>query len=196
MSEIFSTRTGESGGFDENMAATVDYFNRSEPKYPAARLAKDRFAKWWVDVGWYDKHFDSQNVLNIASNYKRDFDLGNTLPFTPERTAVEQYYKTGITSQGQYKEAEQAKTSSGKRAVESKPWLPLEWKIGLAVVGAGAVLAFSYGASQSIPKALLSRKSGGNSPEHEPSSEPESSLFKSLKERVSRIGQVQRTRIS
>lgn len=149
-----STRTGEGGGFDANMAAIVDYFNAQEPKTDAAGAIKNDFAKWYAGLGFMDRNWYMDDTYAKARNYRDSYNVANAT--TPqEAAAVVQFQKTGITSEQQYNEDAKARLTSGAYATAPKPPIPLGWQIAIGVVIGGSILLFAYGSGKALPGAVL-----------------------------------------
>lgn len=135
-----SSRLGVLGGpsalssdFDDNMAAIVDYMNKTTPKTSAAAKIKDEFAKWHNGISFWD---DNDVTYDTARNYRNSFNLANSTTAT-ERQQVEAVIKTGVTTEEAAGEAARARTTSGQYAIAETPLVPT-WKwavIGVVAVG-------------------------------------------------------------
>lgn len=119
--------------FDDNMAAIVDYMNRTTPKTAEAARIKDEFAKWHNGISFWD---DEQITYDKARNYRNSFNLANSTT-AAEKQQVERVIKTGLTTEEAAGEAARARTTSGQYAVPETPLVPT-WKwaiIGVAALG-------------------------------------------------------------
>jgi hypothetical protein len=163
----------------DDLEAIVRYMSNTQPINTAAALVKDNFAKWYGDVSWYDKHFDTQNVVNHAKNARTDFNRANAVT-AEERANVERVIQTGLRTEQVIPDMDpQARSSSGRLAEETKPWIPERYKVVALVAGVGLAGVFLYSFGKAAPTALLSRRSGqGSTPE------PKSDMFANLKKRI------------
>jgi hypothetical protein len=124
----------------DDLEAIVRYMSDTPANTPAAALVKDRFSKWYPDVSWYDKHFDTQNVVNHAKNERTDFNRANAVT-EEEKANVERVIQTGLrTEQLIPGMAPQARDSSGKLGEETKPLIPHPYDY-IAVGAAGVTVA-------------------------------------------------------
>jgi hypothetical protein len=164
--DFLDSRTGSQSEFDANMAALIDYFNRTPVKTPAASKDKDDFANWNANLGWYAKNVDTSTTWDQARNFRKKFDQDNATS-DAELKNVLQVQQTGITSEGMFNEPEHAKTSSGMYVTPppdteppKTPLIPAEYKVYAAVAIVGSILIFSYGFAGAIPTAIAGWATG------------------------------------
>jgi len=124
----------------DDLEAIVRYFSDTKAVTPAAAKVQDTFAKWYGDVSWYDKHFDTQNVVNHAKNLRTDFNRANAVSDV-EKANVERVIQSGLrTEQVIPGMTPQARDSSGKLSEETKPLIPHPYDY-IAVGAAGFTVA-------------------------------------------------------
>lgn len=141
--------------FDDDMAATVEYFNGTTANTSAAKKVKDDFATWYSNLGWYDKSVNSDQVWNQARNFRTQFNRANAV--TPaEVAAVAAVEGTGLSTEQTTGKPQAAKTSSGLYAAPSTsaPLIPTEYKVFAGVAAVGVVLILTYGVATSALPAL------------------------------------------
>ncbi len=126
----------------DNLEAIVSFFNRSEPVTDSARKIKDAFANWYGNLGWYDKHMDTENAVNHAMNSRDEFNRANATT-AAEREQVERVIKTGLKTEQVLGLPEKARTSSGALHEDVPPLIPTPYKIAAAAAAGVAIVAIA-----------------------------------------------------
>lgn len=144
--------------FDDNMAAIVDYINRTPTKTPEAARIKDEFAKWYNGISYWD---DEQITYDKARNYRNSFNLANAVT-SSEKQTVERVIKTGLTTEEAAGESARARTTSGQYAVPDEPLVPT-WK--WAVVGVVAIGGlYALGKVTTLAQLFTGKRKSGHAP--------------------------------
>lgn len=134
----------------EDIDAISRYITSQPIRTDTARQLKDDWIRWRDGLSFWDRNFDG-STYDLARNKKLAFDRANAVT-AQQKQAVETVAKTGLSTE-QMQGKEDRRTSTGEYAIQPKPIIPTEYKVAIAVVGAGAVLLFAH----ALPGALLSR---------------------------------------
>lgn len=134
----------------DDLEAIQKFFADSTAKTSAAIKIKDQFTKWYDDLYWYQKNYQSN--LDIARNYRNSYNLANAIS-DQEKQNVETVIKTGISREQAMGEADR-RLASGMYPDHPEPFISDKVKIGGAIVLAIALIAAAHAA----PSAILARK--------------------------------------